>query len=46
MTPEEEYQKWLNSFSDYMDPEDAKLFVIRKPEDINKVFDELESLGV
>lgn len=48
MTPEEEqaYQKWINSFSDFMKPEDGKLFVMRKPSDINDVFDELEKMGV
>ena len=48
MTPEgeEKYQKWLLTFSDIMKPEDAKLFVIRKPSDIVKVFEELDDMGV
>ena len=49
MTPQEEnerYQNWINSWSEYMKPEDGKLFVIRKPSDINDVFDELENMGV
>ena len=49
MTPQEEnerYQNWINSWSEYMKPDDGKLFVIRKPSDIVKVFEELDDMGV
>ena len=49
MTPQEEnerYQNWINSWGEYMKPDDGKLFVIRKPSDINDVFDKLENMGV
>ena len=51
MTPDEEriekeIQAWLATFDDYMKPDDGKLFVIRKPSDINNVYDELEKMGL
>ena len=51
MTPDEEriekeFQTWVATFGDYMKPEDAKMFVIRTPSDIVKVFEELDDMGV
>ena len=49
MTPQEEnerYQNWINSWSEYMKPDDGKLFVIRTPPDIVRAFEELDNMGV
>jgi len=51
MTPDEEriekeFQAWVATFDNYMRPDDGKLFVIRKPSDIVKVFEELDDMGV
>jgi tRNA1(Val) A37 N6-methylase TrmN6 len=37
----EEYKKWIDSFPEYIKPNEGKLSVIRKPEDINDIFEEL-----
>jgi hypothetical protein len=44
MVNEKEFSDWINSFSDYMEPEDGILFVVRKPDDIVKVHKTLENL--
>jgi hypothetical protein len=38
------FSDWINSFSDYMEPDDGKLYVIRSPSDIIKVHEDLEKL--
>jgi hypothetical protein len=40
------FADWINSFSDYMEPDDGKLYVIRKPDDLQRVHEDLfEILG-
>ena len=41
MVSDKEFADWINSFSDYMKPEDGMLLVVRKPDDIVKVHEEL-----
>ena len=41
---DKEFSDWINSFSDYMKPVEGKLYVIRKPDDINRVHEELERI--
>lgn len=48
MTPEEEqaYQKWLSTFGEFFDPDEATMIVIRKPSDMDKVYDMLEAMEI
>jgi len=41
---EEKFEGWLNSFPEYVSPDDGKLYIIRKPDDMDQVFDELERM--
>jgi tRNA1(Val) A37 N6-methylase TrmN6 len=41
-----DFEKWVNSYSDFMKPEDGNLYVIRKPSDLERVYEDLESMGV
>ena len=38
----EKWEKWVNSFHDYVDPEDGSLTVISSPEDFIKIAKELD----
>jgi hypothetical protein len=40
----EAFAKWINSYSDYMEPEDGKLYVIKNPEDMIQVHEDLERI--
>ena len=42
----EAFAKWINSYSDYMEPEDGKLYVINTPDDMIQVHEDLERMGV
>lgn len=46
MTTDEDFANWVNSFYDYMEPEDGKIFIIKKPDDITQVYEELKSMGI
>jgi hypothetical protein len=40
------FEDWINSYPKYMKPEDGKLYVIRKPDDLQRVHEDLfEILG-
>jgi hypothetical protein len=41
---EDEFTKWLNSFYDYMEPEDGSLYIIRSPKDLQTVHKDLEKI--
>jgi len=41
---EEDFNGWLDTFSDYVNPEDGRLYVIRKPDDIIQVSNDLEEM--
>lgn len=38
---DKEFSDWINSFNDYMKPEDGKLYVIRGADDLQKVHEDL-----
>lgn len=46
MITEGDFEKWINSYSDFMKPDDGKLYVIRKPSNLEKVYEDLEAMGV
>jgi hypothetical protein len=35
------FEDWVKSFPDFMEPSDGKLYVIRKPDDLQKVHEDL-----
>lgn len=41
----EDFVKWINSYSDYMEPEDGELFVIKNPDDMIRLYEDLEQVG-
>lgn len=41
----DDFKRWIESFPKYMKPEDGELLVIRSPEDIIRVHEELKKNG-
>src|SRR4030042_4533759 len=42
----ESWKKWIDSYPEYMGPNGGKIIVLKSPDDISKVYDELEKRGV
>jgi hypothetical protein len=43
---ENEYEKWINSFNNFVQSGDGKLYIIRSPDDLEQVYNDLEKIGV
>jgi hypothetical protein len=41
-----EYEKWINSFHNFVKPDDGKLYVIRDSDNLEQVYRDLEKMGV
>jgi hypothetical protein len=41
-----EYEKWINSFHNFVKPGEGKLYIIRDSDDLEQVYRDLEKMGV
>jgi hypothetical protein len=43
---ENEWADWINSYNNFIKPDEGKLYIIKHSDDLIKVYEDLEKMGV